>query len=82
MGWYKKQKAKIEEKYGKVEAEAKAIFQSIPKHENRKDYAFLFLEHDGIASILFKMLDGQSYSDLIWKIVKPNAHEVFRVDEA
>lgn len=44
----------------------------------RKDYAMRFTKSP-YSAVLFKMLDGQSYDQLIWKMVKPDT-TAFRCD--
>lgn len=82
MGWYTKQRDKIKTEYEKVEQLAVLVYSQIGKRETRKDYAEQFTKHPAIAGALFRMLDGKPHAELLWKQVKPNAHEVFKVDEA
>lgn len=49
------------------------------KAMSRRDAALAWQAHPHKA-VLFKMLDGRPYADLIWKAVKPERHETFRVD--
>lgn len=80
-GWYRKQEAKIREDYARLECGAKAVFHGTPKLDSRKDYAAVFTQHKELSGVLFRMLDGRPYSDLLWKQVKPSVHEVFKNDE-
>ena len=81
MTWYKAQRDKIKDGFAIVEAEAKRIFQAVGTLPTRKDYALEFMKHPKVSGALFRMLDGKNYADVLWKRVKPLAHEVFKVDE-
>jgi tRNA splicing ligase len=65
--WVKATHAKLLADYAEIEAQAKSEFKVL---ENRKETAFYFLtcQHP---TILFKMLDSQDYSPIIWKLLKP-----------
>lgn len=80
--WFKAEKLKITDAYRDIEKRAKTVFETIPKAGTRKDSALAILQHKNIASVLFKMLDGQKYEDLIWKMVKPAGHKTFQNDES
>lgn len=82
MGWYVKQRNKIQAKYDVMEAEAKRLFREIGTKENRKDYALEYTQRGELAGTLFRMLDGKPYAETIWKRCRPEIHEVFKVDEA
>lgn len=72
MDWYRKQREILKSKYAAIEAQAKAVFASTPKHESRKGYALDFMKHKDISGILFSMLDGTRYADTIWNKIKPH----------
>lgn len=82
MGWYSKQRNKIQEKYDGLLEEARTIFQAVGKKETRKDYALEFQKHGPIAGALFNMLDGHDPGKVLWKRCRPDVHEVFKVEES
>ena len=60
--------------YNAYEAMSKTIFNSMDKSGSRKTIAQDILDYDKpYPSILFAMLDGKDYADIIWKHIKPKA---------
>lgn len=83
MDWYRKQRDGLKSAFSQIEEKAKAVFNSTPKQPSRKDYAAAFMKHRDLAGILFLMLDGQSYQEIIWDKIKPfGPSGTFQVDEA
>ncbi len=67
FNWVKKQVSKLKLHYQQVENECLAV----PKNfETRKQAAEFFFTQK-YPSILFKMLDNQSYDEVIWRIIEP-----------
>lgn len=80
--WVKKTKEELESNYKEIEAEAREDMQHMPLSVNpptRRDFAEYFksCRHP---SIMFKMLDKQDYSDIIWKMIRPVATKPFKND--
>jgi T4 RnlA family RNA ligase len=71
--WVKETKAQLLEKYSEIEAEAKKDFKVL---ENRKETALYFLQCQ-YPAVLFKILDGQNYNEVIWKMIKPDYQKPF-----
>lgn len=77
--WVNYWKGSLESEYGRFEQKAKAIFATCPlpktsgDKEARKQLAEFFTMGDRkeVAPIMFKMLDGQAYDEVIWKLVRP-----------
>jgi len=46
----------------------------------RKKHAEYFQKTPELCSILFAMLDGKNYGEIIWKIIKPRGDETFKKD--
>lgn len=71
FGWMKEVAADLQAQYRKIENEAKAVFKVL---ETRKETAAYFLtqKHD---RILFRMLDGKTYDDIIWKMIRDKMKE-------
>lgn len=82
MGWYRKQRDKIQREFNRLKAEAVAMFDGIGKRETRKDYALEYTKHGEMAGALFRLLDGKPVEDVLWKRCRPAIHEVFKVDES
>lgn len=77
-GWIKDVKGQLLESYRFMEDEAVRIFKDI-KTSSRKEFASRALDY-GCSGILFKMLDGRPYEDLIWKAIEPE-HRTPRHEE-
>ncbi len=71
--WVKDTKAQLLKNYSEIEAQAKMDFKVL---ENRKETALYFLKCQ-YPSVMFKMLDGQSYQEVIWKMLKPDYQKPF-----
>ena len=54
----------------------------MPYKESRKIMAQYFMkdEHKKYSAFLFKLLDGKSIDDLIWKTIEPAAAATFKVE--
>ena len=65
--WVKATHAELLKNYAEIEAQAQKDFRVL---ENRKETALYFLTCE-YPAILFKMLDNQEYSSIIWKLLKP-----------
>ncbi|MGH2609803.1 MAG: RNA ligase [Tepidiformaceae bacterium] len=68
----------LEEQYGAVEALCRSQFRDLG---DRKATALYFAGECDHPAVLFRMLDGKSYNDVIWKMLKPEASRPFRQDE-
>ena len=55
--------------------------KSILTPEQRKQFAIYATAKKPVTPILFAMLDGKDYGPIIWKMVKPQAEQVFKTDE-
>jgi T4 RnlA family RNA ligase len=71
--WVKATHAKLLEKYSEIEFQAKLDFKVL---ENRKETALYFMKCT-YPSVMFKILDGQSYEQTIWKMIKPDYQKPF-----
>lgn len=67
--WTREVESRLIKEYASIEARAAEIFEGI-RHLDRREFAAAALEY-GCSSVLFKMLDGRPYGDLIWKMVEP-----------
>lgn len=79
--WVRNVEEELKEKYHKVLDRSERDLHSIKSRlgdSTRKEYAEE-IKIKRYPSILFKLLDGQDPSDLIWKIIKPKWSKPFRV---
>jgi RNA ligase len=74
--WVKTVKADLEAQYQTIETEARRVFKDLG---DRKQTAAYF-QTQANAKILFLMLDGRDYSQVIWRQVKPGFQRPFRID--
>lgn len=64
-----------------IEGSIESVFRMTPKFETRKEYALHWQGHDKTTkAILFMMLDGYNYQDLLWRAVEPKGKDVFQED--
>lgn len=78
--WVKKVIKDLNDKYKRIELFTHKIFWDISDWPNstRKDKALYIMKyHKEFSSIIFKMMDGQEYDMLIWKLIKPKAEKPF-----
>ncbi len=69
--WIDQKRDEIGAAYAAEYLAAKRIFDTRPQGADRKALAQFFLGSGGNTAVLFRMLDGKSYDDLIWKAIKP-----------
>ena len=78
--WVRKTIDTFRTQYGDIMSKALEIMNST-QAITRKEYADVFTKTP-YAAILFKMLDGKDYSQLIWKMLIPKRFDTFKRDEA
>lgn len=71
--WVKITSADLKAQYAAIENQCKADFKVL---ETRKETAAYFFTC-AYPSVLFKMLDGQSYKDVIWRMLRPKFQKPF-----
>jgi T4 RnlA family RNA ligase len=74
--WVKDTKLELEFKYQAIETECKNAFKDLG---NRKESAIYF-QTQTYPGVLFLMLDNRGYSQVIWKLIKPDYQRPFRSD--
>lgn len=72
--WVKKVQTDLKSQFDAIEARAKQEFRVYP---TRKAAAEAFLKSDVSSKILFSMLDGKPYDDLIWRMIRPEHQTPF-----
>jgi T4 RnlA family RNA ligase len=75
-GWVKTVKAELEAQYQDIEAECRQAFRDLG---DRKQTAAYFQTQPN-TKILFLMLDGRDYRQVIWRQIKPGFQRPFRSD--
>lgn len=76
--WVRNTRDNLERSYLDIELGAKSEFRDLG---DRKANAFYYKACKTHPAILFNMLDGKDYSDIIWKSIKPKFEKPFREDE-
>jgi len=76
--WVKQTKAQLESQFQAIEAECRTNFRD---HGDRKTNA-LYYQTQRYPAVLFKMLDGQPYDQIIFKHIRPAFQKAFKTDEA
>jgi T4 RnlA family RNA ligase len=75
--WVKDTKLELEAKYHAIEVECQQAFKDLGE---RRESAMYF-QTQTYPGVLFLMLDGRDYSQVIWKLIKPGYERPFRVEE-
>lgn len=70
-------------RYAAIETASRACYEHAAALPSRKEQAAVATSpgaHN--KAVVFRMLDGKPYADLIWKLLRPAAEEAFKQDEA
>jgi RNA ligase len=70
-GWISSTAETLREEYVAEEARCVSVFDSRSLDGDRKALALYFKGSGANPAVLFRMLDGKPYRDLIWKAIKP-----------
>jgi hypothetical protein len=76
--WVRKTEADLRQQFAAIEAVAKAEYRTF---ETRKEAAEYYLQNTTYAPIMFKMLDGKPYDQIIWKLIRPEHIKPFTESE-
>ncbi len=76
--WIKSVENKFKTEYRLIEVCAKEKFEELKGSASRKEFAQAAIP-TGYSNVLFRMLDGQDYSETIWKMIKPDVKS-FKID--
>lgn len=79
--WIRTAIAKLQGEYRAIEAAAREEFVAVGTQPTRKDYALKFAQSPRSA-VLFKMLDGRPYDEVIWRQVQADVRPFACADEA
>lgn len=72
--WVKKTAADFHDAFAQIDAVAKNEFRSF---DNRKEAALYYQSSTSHPPIMFKMLDGKAYDQIIWKMLEPEFQRPF-----
>lgn len=78
--WVKKTVADLQADYYAIELSAKNLYEQVEPLKSRKEQALTIQGHPW-APIVFRMLDGKDYSNIIWSAIEPEFEKPFKVDE-
>lgn len=79
--WVNGTRADLLRQYAEIEGQARELYESVKDLPTRKEQAAA-IGQQRYGAIVFRMLDGKTYADSIWKMLKPQAERPFREDEA
>jgi T4 RnlA family RNA ligase len=74
--WVKDTKLELETKYREIETECQQAFKDLG---DRRQTA-LYFQTQKYPGVLFLMLDGREYAQVIWKLIKPGYERPFHAD--
>jgi RNA ligase len=74
--WVKTEEESVKKSYELLVGEARSVFSSIINLP-RKEFALEALKYR-YSSLLFSMLDGKPYEDLVWKMIEPEYRTPFK----
>ena len=76
--WLKEVKENLESDFATIESEAKIAYEAVKELPSRKEQAVELLKtYPTVSAIVFKMLNGDDYADLIWRQIKPSYDQPF-----
>lgn len=69
----------LRKQYEEIETSAREVANKASKLETRKEQALYISEYDN-TGVMFSMLDGKDYEQVIWKMIRPKGVLSFRKD--
>ncbi|MFN8393800.1 MAG: RNA ligase [Bacteroidia bacterium] len=75
--WVRNVEADLREQFQAIEETCKREFRTF---ETRKEAAAYFQAACTYPAILFRMLDGRPYDEIIWKLIRPEHQKAFSAD--
>ncbi len=76
LGWV----TQLRSRYVEIEKEAKTVFAGKPAGSRKDDALYFTKIAKHLTGILFKMLDGRDYAEVIWDMIRPKATDTFKQD--
>lgn len=80
LSWVQTTRNNLLSQFTNIEQEAREVLAQIQNLPTRKEQAALICKST-YAPIVFSMLDGKNYTDIIWKRLKPEAEKPFKTEE-
>jgi len=77
--WVQTTRDTLQAQFNNIEIFAKEIYAQVKDLPTRKEQAAIIIKH-AYSAVVFSMLDGKSYADIIWKQLKPQAEKPFKED--
>jgi RNA ligase len=75
--WVNTTRDTLQAQFENIEINAARIFMQVKDLPTRKEQAAIVCKH-AYSAVVFSMLDGKPYADIIWKQLKPQAEKPFR----
>lgn len=76
--WFRGVEKDLRSQFEEIEKVCKAEFKAF---ENRKEAADYYMNQCTYPPIMFKMLDGRPYDEIIWKMLRPEYQKAFSVSD-
>jgi T4 RnlA family RNA ligase len=80
VAWLHQVSADLQLKFMEIELEAQTIFANKPGGIRKDDAIYFVKTAKHLTGVLFKMLDGKSYAETIWDMIKPKILRTFKKD--
>lgn len=77
--WVQTTRRVLQTQFDNIETFAKEISTQVKDLPTRKEQATIVCKH-AYSAVIFSMLDGKPYADIIWKQLKPQAEKPFKKD--
>lgn len=75
--WVQNTRDTLQTQFDNIEISMAKVFMQVKDLPTRKEQATIVCKH-AYPAVIFSMLDGKSYADIIWKQLKPQAEKPFR----
>ena len=76
--WVRSVESDILQRYGLIEINAIEVKEKIKNMERKDQGLYLQKTHKDLLPVVFSMIDGKDYSQVIWKKVKPQYGKAFK----
>lgn len=77
--WVKTTRDTLQTQFNNIEIFAREIHTQVKDLPTRKEQAAIVVKH-AYSAVVFSMLDGKDYADIIWKQLRPQAEKPFKED--
>lgn len=76
--WFRGVEQDLRSQFAAIETVCKQEFRSF---DSRKEAAAYYLEQCTYPPVMFKMLDGRPYDEIIWKMIRPEYQKAFAMND-